>query len=119
VPSANGCKLEVNGHTLVAYCPAPFFVLEIEPEDRDEDPLLIHCEDIDDARSIYRCCSGETYMLDANFERINAPYRGVCQGCSWAGRARRRGRRWLPSASMRGPVRRSTPGGAAPSLRFG
>jgi hypothetical protein len=73
VPSANGYKLEVNGHTLVAYWPAPFFVLEIDPEDRDEEPLLIHCEDIDHARSIYRCCSGETYMLDANFERINAP----------------------------------------------
>jgi hypothetical protein len=62
VPSANGYKLEVNGHTLVAYWRAPFFVLEIDREDRDEEPLLIHCEDIDHARSLYRCCSGETYM---------------------------------------------------------
>ena len=71
MPSANGYKLIVNGHTLVAYWPAPYFVLAIDSEDHSEEPLLIHCEDLEHARASYRCFTDETYLLNSAFERID------------------------------------------------
>jgi hypothetical protein len=51
--SANGFVLQVRGHTLTAAWPAPFFVLVdngFDPDHPDgpvdEEPLLIHCENL-------------------------------------------------------------------------
>ncbi len=71
MPSANGYELEVNGHTLTAAWAAPFYVLALGyPEDGDE-PMLVHHETEQDARSGLKCWQGETVLLDADFERVS------------------------------------------------
>lgn len=74
MPSANGFKLEVEGHTLVAAWPAPFFVLVLD--DADElshggkgEPMLVHCDDRAHADRVARC-GGITTILDAEFVAV-------------------------------------------------
>jgi hypothetical protein len=64
--SANGYLLDVNGRTLRASWPAPYFVLVVDSEEPD-DPMLIHCDDIAHARGIAR--HGGT-ILTADFQRL-------------------------------------------------
>jgi hypothetical protein len=53
VPSANGFALRVDGYTLTASWPAPFFALcrSVGPDDTPDEPLLIHCDSLDHARA--------------------------------------------------------------------
>ncbi len=64
--SANGYALEVQGHTLVASWPAPYFVLVCDYADDPSDPMLIHCDDLEHAQMHARL--GGT-LLDAKFGR--------------------------------------------------
>lgn len=65
--SANGYKISIGGHELVASWPAPFFVL-VPAQEPDEVPALIHCDDRAHA-DMHARCGG--VLLDAKFERVS------------------------------------------------
>lgn len=62
--SANGFRLVVErggvSHSLVAAWAAPYFVLDESFDEVTDEPMLIHCETIDDAR--------ERLRVGGNFE---------------------------------------------------
>lgn len=55
MPSANGYSLVVNRqgakHVVTATWAAPFYVLDTSYDDPEDEPMLIHCETLDDAKA--------------------------------------------------------------------
>jgi hypothetical protein len=69
--SANGYLLELDGYTLRASWPAPFFALcrdDPEAANYDPEPMLFHCETRDCAERHLRY-SWDT-VLDGSFEAV-------------------------------------------------
>ena len=70
MPSANGWRLQVRGHSLVASWQAPFFVLVdgwMPGDELDDKPALIHCENREHAE---RAMEYGGMLLDSEFIRI-------------------------------------------------